>query len=48
MFAGAELVGDRIGVLPVLFHLLWQGRLQANLVGAPLSASTIVRSEGMG
>lgn len=48
LFAGAELVGDRIGVLPVLFHLLWQGRLQANLVGAPLSASTIVRSEGMG
>lgn len=25
---GAELVGDRIQVLPVLFHLLWSGKLE--------------------
>jgi hypothetical protein len=44
LFAGATLVGERIRVLPVLFHLMWQGRLVANLTGGPLSASTIVRT----
>jgi hypothetical protein len=42
LFAGADLVGDRLGVLPVIFHLLWQDRLRANLTGGPLCASTIV------
>jgi hypothetical protein len=44
LFAGASLVGERLAVLPVLFHLLWQGRLVANLTGGPLGASTVVRT----
>jgi hypothetical protein len=44
LFAGATLVGERLRVLPVLFHLMWQGRLVANLTGGPLGASTIVRT----
>ncbi|MFJ4858542.1 MULTISPECIES: TnsA-like heteromeric transposase endonuclease subunit [unclassified Streptomyces] len=27
LFAGAEAVGDRVAVLPVLYHLLWRGAL---------------------
>jgi len=46
LFAGAELAGERIGVLPVLFHLMWQGQLTADLAAGPLSASTVVRSGG--
>jgi hypothetical protein len=44
LFDGAAAVGERLGVLPVLFHLMWQGRLQANLTGGPLAASTVVRA----
>ena len=44
LFAGAMLVGDRLRVLPVLFHLMWQGRLFADLAGGPLGGSTIVRT----
>jgi hypothetical protein len=29
--AGAEVVGDPIGVLPVLFHLMWRHELAADL-----------------
>lgn len=43
LFAGAENVGDRIAVLPVLFHLLWHRRLVTNLDAAPLNAATVVR-----
>jgi hypothetical protein len=43
LFAGAGKVGDRIAVLPVLFHLLWQRRLVIDLEAAPLSAVTVVR-----
>jgi hypothetical protein len=43
LFAGAEKVGDRIAVLPVLFHLLWQQRLVTDLEAAPLGAATAVR-----
>jgi TnsA endonuclease-like protein len=46
LFDGAAAVGERLGVLPVLFHLMWQGRLLANLSGGPLGASTIVRTGG--
>jgi len=46
MFDGATAVGDRLRVLPVLFHLMWHGRLVANLTGGPLGASTIVRTGG--
>lgn len=43
LFAGAEKVGDRIAVLPVLFHLLWRQRLLTDLAGAPLGAASVVR-----
>ena len=46
LFDGATAVGERLGVLPVLFHLMWQGRLVANLTGGPLSAATIVCTSG--
>ncbi|MEU2226727.1 hypothetical protein [Streptomyces sp. NPDC018347] len=29
---GAGLVGDRLQVLPVLFHLLWSGALKTDLL----------------
>ncbi|MEW2252741.1 TnsA-like heteromeric transposase endonuclease subunit [Streptomyces sp. NPDC006975] len=42
----AALMGDPITVLPVVFHLLWQGRLGADL-SRPLTDSTLVsRVEG--
>jgi hypothetical protein len=40
------LAGDAIAVLPVVFHLLWQGRLSADL-SRPLTDTTLVsRVEG--
>lgn len=47
LFEGAEAAGDRLRVLPVLFHLVWQRRLTADLVAGPLSASTVVRAGGL-
>lgn len=41
LIAGAEMVGDRIAVLPVLFHLLWRGVLHADLT-RPLAPDTVV------
>ncbi|MGW6838975.1 TnsA-like heteromeric transposase endonuclease subunit [Streptomyces sp. NPDC054949] len=43
LLAGAERVGDRLAVLPVLYHLLWGHELTADLVTAPLGADTLVR-----
>ncbi|MFG3532263.1 TnsA-like heteromeric transposase endonuclease subunit [Streptomyces sp. NPDC047917] len=43
LVAGAERVGDRLAVLPVLYHLLWMHELVADLVSAPLGAATAVR-----
>ncbi|MEU2298734.1 MULTISPECIES: TnsA-like heteromeric transposase endonuclease subunit [Streptomyces] len=37
----ASLLGDPIAVLPVLFHLLWHGRLRADL-SKPLTDTTLV------
>ncbi|MDG4750410.1 TnsA-like heteromeric transposase endonuclease subunit [Micromonospora sp. WMMD718] len=42
LFAGAERAGDRLLVLPVLFHLLWQQVLSADLTGALLGSATVV------
>ncbi|MFG2525619.1 TnsA-like heteromeric transposase endonuclease subunit [Streptomyces sp. NPDC048527] len=42
LLAGAERVGDRLAVLPVLYHLLWQHELTADLIAAPLGAATVV------
>jgi hypothetical protein len=46
LFEGAELAGDRLRVLPVLFHLMWQQRLAADLT-VPLGVSTVVRPGGL-
>ncbi len=36
--------GDRVAVLPTLYHLLWRGVLDADLTAAPLSGRTVVRA----
>ena len=45
LFEGAELAGDRLRVLPVLFHLMWQRQLAADLT-VPLCTSTAVHCGG--
>lgn len=45
LFAGAERVGDRLLVLPVLYHLLWRQVLVADLRTALLGPSTLVEQE---
>jgi hypothetical protein len=42
LLAGAECVGDRLAVLPVLYHLLWRHELTADLAATPLGADTVV------
>jgi hypothetical protein len=45
LFAGASAVGDRLRVLPLLFHLMWLGRLvAADFAADPLAASTLIRT----
>ncbi|MFG1687662.1 TnsA-like heteromeric transposase endonuclease subunit [Nonomuraea sp. NPDC049269] len=41
---GAQMVGDQLITLPVLYHLLWTGRLTADLAAAILSPATTVRT----
>jgi hypothetical protein len=43
LFAGAAAVGDRLAVLPVLYHLLWRHVLATDLASAPLSPGSLVR-----
>jgi len=43
LFTGAAAAGDRLKVLPVLFHLMWRGDLAADLAGEPLGPGTLVR-----
>jgi hypothetical protein len=43
LFEGAAEVGDRLAVLPVLYHLLWRQALVADLAGEPMHAATVVR-----
>ncbi len=45
LFEGAEMAGDRLRTLPVLFHLMWQRQLTADL-SAPLGRATVVLSGG--
>jgi hypothetical protein len=47
LHAGAELVGDPIAVLPVLFHLLWNHQLHADL-SRPLHPATTVTTPDQG
>ncbi|GED88243.1 TnsA-like heteromeric transposase endonuclease subunit [Streptomyces sp. 6-11-2] len=42
LWAGAERVGDRLQVLPVLFHLLWSGRLVTDLESGLLGTESLV------
>jgi hypothetical protein len=42
LFAGAAAVGDRLAVLPVLYHLLWRHLLTTDLATAPLSPGSVV------
>jgi TnsA-like endonuclease N terminal len=44
LFDGAASAGDRLRVLPVLFHLMWRGGLEADLAGGPLGPGTVVRA----
>ncbi|GAA2126817.1 hypothetical protein GCM10009759_79330 [Kitasatospora saccharophila] len=46
LWEGAGLVGDRLEVLPVLFHLLWSGALVTDLVGGLMAADSLVWTEG--
>ena len=46
LFEGAEAAGDRLRVLPVLFHLMWRRELVADLTAGPLGPSTVVRAGG--
>jgi hypothetical protein len=40
----AGCAGDRLAVLPALYHLLWRGVLAADLAAVPLSGRTVVRA----
>jgi hypothetical protein len=46
LMEGVTAVGDPLGVLPVLFHLLWRRELQTDLRTAPLSENSLVRVAG--
>ena len=48
LLAGALAVGDRIAVLPSLFHLMWAGVLAADLALAPLNGGSLVSGAGGG
>jgi hypothetical protein len=39
---GASEAGDPLGVLPVLFHMLWLRELQADLRSSPLNETSLV------
>lgn len=43
---GVSSVGDPLGVLPVLFHLLWRRELEADLCSAPLGPRSLLRVAG--
>lgn len=42
----AAMAGDRLAVLPTLYHLLWRRVIDADLAAAPLWGSTVLRREG--
>jgi hypothetical protein len=47
LWVRAERVGDRIAVLPTVFHLMWTGRLVADLTSALLRGTTLVAVQGV-
>lgn len=46
LWAGAEEAGDRLAVLPALFHLMWRQELVADLARERLGPATLVRCAG--
>lgn len=44
LLAGAAEAGETLGVLPVLYHLMWRRVLVADLEAAPLGPGTVVRA----
>jgi hypothetical protein len=48
LFAGAAMAGDRLRMLPAVFHLMWRQRLTADLASGLLGAGTMVRLGGPG
>ena len=48
--AGAREAGDPVGVLPVLYHLLWKQVLSADVMAALLGPGSVVsvKQEGTG
>jgi hypothetical protein len=46
LMAGAEAAGDRLAVLPALFHLMWQRELVADLDAERLGRATLVGTAG--
>jgi hypothetical protein len=44
--AGAAQVGDPVAALPVLFAILWRGRLSADLHSRVPDPATVVRATG--
>jgi hypothetical protein len=46
LIEGANAVGDPLGVLPALFHMLWRRELQTDLRSTPLSEKSLVRVAG--
>jgi hypothetical protein len=47
LLPGAERAGDPIGVLPVLFHLMWRGDLLADL-SVPMHDMALVSTRAAG
>jgi hypothetical protein len=43
---GALAVGDRIAVLPSLFHLMWAGAVSADLASSLLDGGSLVSAAG--
>lgn len=46
LLEGVAGVGDPLGVLPVLFHLLWLRALETDLRSAPLGEKSLVHAAG--
>ncbi|MFJ8401602.1 TnsA-like heteromeric transposase endonuclease subunit [Streptomyces microflavus] len=46
LFAGAEAAGDRVAVLPVLYHLLWRGALFTEVESQVMGPNSMVRRSG--
>ncbi len=46
LFEGAAVVGDRLAVLPVVYHLMWRQELVADLASELLQPGTVVRRGG--